>query len=43
MVETEQGYGIIFELAGGRLLGSYITEHPDELEVFAQKFADLIR
>ena len=43
MVETEQGYGIIFELAGGRLLGSYITEHPDELEVCAQKFADLIR
>lgn len=43
MVETEQGYGIIFELAGGRPLGSYITEHPDELEVCAQKFADLIR
>lgn len=41
-VETEQGYGIIFELAGGVPLGTYISEHPDELDILASKYSDLI-
>ena len=41
-VETDQGYGIVFELAGGEPLGTYISGHPDELENLAVKFADLI-
>lgn len=41
-VETDQGYGIIFELAGGEQLGTYISEHPDELDTLAAKYSDLI-
>lgn len=41
-VKTDQGYGIIFELASGKPLGSYISEHPDELEPCAIKYADVI-
>jgi len=41
-VETDQGYGIIFELAGGEPLGTYISEHPDELDGLAVKYSDLM-
>ena len=42
LVETDQGHGIVFELANGQPLGSYITEHPEELETCAAKFAGLM-
>ena len=42
LVETDLGEGIVFELAGGKPLGTYISEHPEELEINAEKIADLI-
>ena len=41
-VRTEQGYGIIFEFAGGEPLGTYISKHPDETVGLAVKYADLM-
>lgn len=41
VVETEQGYGVIFEMVNGMTLGQYLKKHPDKLEEYSIKFADL--
>jgi len=41
-VITEYGFGIVFELAGSKTLGKYVSEHPDQFEECAEKFADLL-
>lgn len=42
VVITEEGYGLVMEMAGAQTLGKYISEHPDELDEMAGKFADLL-
>ena len=42
VVETKQGYGVIFEMINGMTLGKYLSEHPDELDKYSVKFADLL-
>ena len=34
VVETKQGYGVIFELINGMTLGKYLKDHPEQLEQF---------
>lgn len=42
VVETNQGYGVIFEMINGMTLGQYLIKHPDKLEEYSVKFADLL-
>lgn len=42
VVETKQGYGVIFEMINGMTLGQYLNKHPDELEKYSVKFANLL-
>lgn len=43
VVATEEGLGIVFELAGGKPLGSFLTEHPEEREEYVGKFAEILK
>lgn len=42
VVETKQGYGVIFELINGMTLGQYLAKHPEDLKDCAIKFADIL-
>lgn len=42
IVETEQGYGIVFEMINGMTLGQYLRKNPDKLEEYSVKFAKLL-
>lgn len=42
VVETKQGYGVIFELINGMTLGQFLKEHPDKLDEYSIKFSDLL-
>ena len=42
VVETEQGYGVIFELINGMTLGQYLKDHPEKLNEYSEKFSDLL-
>lgn len=42
VVETEEGYGVIFEMINGMTLGRYLSRHPEKLEEYGVKFADLL-
>ena len=42
VVETNQGYGVIFEMINGMTLGQYLEKHPEKLEEYSVKFADLL-
>ena len=42
VVETEQGYGIIFEMINGMTLGQFLNKHPEKLEEYSIKFAKLL-
>lgn len=42
LVETELGYGVIYESAGIMPLGTYLESHPDKLDEYAKKFADIL-
>lgn len=42
VVETENGYGVVFEMLGGITLGKYLEKHPDKLEEYGIKFTDLL-
>ncbi len=43
IVETEEGYGLVFELAGATTVSKFITEHPDRLQEYAVKFGTLLK
>lgn len=42
VVETKQGYGIIFEIINGMTLGQYLKKYPEKLEEYSEKFSDLL-
>ena len=43
VVQTEEGYGVIFEMAGATTVSKYIMEHPDKLSEYAVKFGSLLK
>ena len=43
IVETEEGYGVVFEMAGATTVGKYIMAHPDRLQEYAVKFGVLLK
>ena len=43
VVETEEGYGLVFEMAGATTVSKYITEHPDQLQEYAVKTGNLLK
>ena len=43
VVECEEGYGVVFEMAGATTLSRMIMEHPDRLPEFAVKFGNLLK
>lgn len=42
VVETKQGFGVIFEMINGMTLGQYLNKHPDKLDEYSEKFSDLL-
>ena len=42
VVQTEYGYGVIFEMINGMTLGKYLDRHPEKAEEYGVKFADLL-
>ncbi len=42
VVQTEQGYGVMFEMINGMTLGSFLNKHPEKTEEYSIKFADLL-
>lgn len=42
VVQTEYGYGVIFEMINGMTLGSFLNKNPDKVEEYSVKFADLL-
>lgn len=42
VVNTEEGYGLIMEMAGAMTLGTYLSEHPEDTEELGNQFADLL-
>lgn len=42
IVETKQGYGVIFEMINGMTLGQFLNEHPEKLDEYSIKFSDLL-
>ncbi len=43
IVETEDGYGLVFEMAGATTVSKYIMEHPDKLQEYAIKLGVLLK
>ena len=43
VVQTEEGYGLVFEMAGAMTLSRFITEHPDRLQEYAVRFGTLLK
>ncbi len=43
IVETEEGYGLVFEMAGATTVSKYIMDHPDKLAEYAVKFGNLLK
>jgi len=43
IVETEEGYGVVFEMAGATTAGKFIMAHPDKLREYAVKFGALLK
>lgn len=43
IVSTEEGYGLVFEMAGAVTVSKFITEHPDRLQEYAVKFGMLLK
>ena len=42
VVETKQGYGVIFEMINGMTLGQYLSANPEKLDEYSVKFANLL-
>ncbi|MCR5165795.1 MAG: anti-sigma factor antagonist [Oscillospiraceae bacterium] len=43
IVETEEGYGLVFEMAGAVTVSRFVTEHPERLQEYAVKFGTLLK
>ncbi|MBQ3841734.1 MAG: anti-sigma factor antagonist [Ruminiclostridium sp.] len=43
IVETEEGYGLVFEMAGAVTVSKFVTEHPEKLQEYAVKFGTLLK
>ena len=43
IVDTEEGYGVVFEMAGATTAGKYIMAHPNKLREYAVKFGILLK
>ena len=43
IVDTEEGYGVVFEMAGATTVGKYIMAYPDKLREYAVKFGTLLK
>lgn len=43
VVQTDEGYGLVFEMAGATTVSKYIMEHPDKLPEYAVKFGKLLK
>lgn len=43
IVETEDGYGLVFEMAGATTVSKYIMEHPDKLQEYSIKLGVLLK
>ncbi|MBR5088255.1 MAG: anti-sigma factor antagonist [Ruminiclostridium sp.] len=43
IVETEEGYGLVFEMAGAVTVSRFVTEHPEKLQEYAVKFGTLLK
>ncbi len=43
VVRCEAGYGVIFEMAGAQTLSKFITEHPEKVQEYGVKFAELMK
>lgn len=42
IIETEYGYGVVFEMINGMTLGKYLSIHPEKVDEYSVKFADLL-
>ena len=43
IVETEEGCGLVFEMAGAVTLSRFMTDHPERLQEYAVKFGTLLK
>ncbi len=43
VVQTEEGYGLVFEMAGATTVSKFIMAHPDKLPEYAVKFGKLLK
>ena len=43
VVHTEEGYGLVFEMAGATTLSKYIMDNPDKLQEYSMKFGSLLK
>ena len=43
IVETEEGYGLVFEMAGAVTVSKFVMEHPERLQEYAVKFGALLK
>ena len=43
VVETEEGYGVVFEMAGATTVSKYIMEHPNKLQECSVKLGKLLK
>ena len=43
VVETEEGYGVVFEMAGATTVSKYIMEHPNKLQESSVKLGKLLK
>ncbi len=43
IVETEEGYGLVFEMAGATTLSRFLTENPEKVQEYSVRFATLLK
>ena len=43
IVDTEEGCGLVFEMAGAVTLSKFVTEHPEKLQEYTVKFGTLLK
>ncbi len=43
IVKTEEGYGLVFEMAGAVTVSKFVTEHPERLQEYSVKFGTLLK
>ena len=43
IAETEEGYGLVFEMAGATTVSRFVMEHPEKLQEYAVKYANLLK